>query len=300
MGLFIDEKGKLISGRREAIGKAIGEEIAFEIFSKEIQNENSEISKAFDTNQEALGEVLSDNFVNELLKDLDRGTVKYSLKIEDIKNIEKIAIKEGLLSNKIKDIAIANGIPVNALEGALEKIIHEGVLQKMQSILASNEGFKYEQALKEVLNKYTSGDIKIDLIKSRKGDIVVRANNKNYKVEVKLNDKAQIGSISTGLFKTEKNNISLKNSNDLKINSKLSDENKKEFVDFLNNNQKYLNDLIKAVNKANNKSDEKAIINKSGHLKLPYKEFWQNIKDEMPGKKAGYISYEGTIKTRKI
>ena len=78
VGLFIDEKGKLIRGKREALGKAIGEEIAFEIFSKEIQNENSEISKAFDTNQEALGEVLADNFVTVLLKDIERGTVKFS------------------------------------------------------------------------------------------------------------------------------------------------------------------------------------------------------------------------------
>ena len=32
--------------------------MAFEIFSREIQNENSEISKAFESNQEALGEIL--------------------------------------------------------------------------------------------------------------------------------------------------------------------------------------------------------------------------------------------------
>jgi hypothetical protein len=293
VGLFIDEKGKLIRGKREALGKALAEEMAFEIFSREIQNENSEISKAFESNQEALGEILSDNFVNELQRDLDRGTVKYSLKIEDIKNIEKIAIKEGLTSEKIKDIAIANKIPVNIIEGVLEDIIHEGVLQRMQETKASNEGLKYEQALKKVLNKYTSGDIKIKLIKSQKGDIVINANGKDYKVEVKLNDKAQIGSISTGLFQTKNSKISLINSDNLKINNKLSEDNKKEFIDFLSKNKKYLNSLINAVNKANSKSNEKAFINQKGHLELPYKEFWKNIKDEMPGKIAGYVSYEG-------
>ena len=293
VGLFIDEKGKLIRGKRESLGKAIAEEIAFEILSKEIQNENSDISKAFEGNQEALGEMLGDNFVNELQRDLDRGTVKYSLKIETIKDIQKIAIKEGILSQKIKDIAIANKIPVNRLDGVLEEIIHEGILQQMQEAKASNEGFKYEQALRKVLNKYTSGDIKIKLIKSQKGDIVINANGKDYKVEVKLNDKAQIGSISTGLFQTKNGKISLINSDNLKINNKLSEDNKKEFIDFLSKNKKYLNDLINAINKANAKSNEKAFINQKGHIELPYKEFWKNIKDEMPGKIAGYISYEG-------
>ena len=83
VGLFIDEKGKLIRGKREALGKAIAEEVAFEILSKEIQNENSAISKAFEGNQEAQGEVLSDNFVNELTRDIDRGTVKFSLSTGD-------------------------------------------------------------------------------------------------------------------------------------------------------------------------------------------------------------------------
>ena len=293
VGLFIDEKGKLIRGKREALGKALAEEMAFEIFSREIQNENSEISKAFESNQEALGEILSDNFVNELQRDLDRGTVKYSLKIEDIKNIEKIAIKEGITSENIKDIAIANKIPANIIEGVLEDIIHEGVLQRMQEAKASNEGLKYEQALKKVLNKYTSSDIKIKLIKSQKGDIVINANGKDYKVEVKLNDKAQIGSISTGLFQTKNGKISLIDSDNLKINNKLSEDNKKEFIDFLSENKKYLNDLINAINKANAKSNEKAFINQKGHIELPYKEFWKNIKDEMPGKIAGYVSYEG-------
>ena len=85
VGLFIDEKGKLIRGKREALGKALAEEMAFEILSKEIKNENSEISKAFEGNQEAQGEVLSDNFVNELTRDIDRGTVKFSLSTGDAK-----------------------------------------------------------------------------------------------------------------------------------------------------------------------------------------------------------------------
>ena len=293
VGLFIDEKGKLIRGKREALGKAIGEELAFEIFSKEIKDENSDISKAFENNQEALGAVLGDNFVNELNRDLERGTVKYSLSLNDRKQILNIAIKEGINSTKIKNIAIKNNVPFNEVEKILEDKIHEGILQMMQDSEASNKGIAYEQALEKVLKKFAGPNVDVNLIKRRKGDIHIVAGKLDIKVEVKLNEKAQIGSISTGIFSIKKGVVSLKKINDLKINNKLSESNKEKFINFLNQQTKYLNNLVNAINEANSKSELKATINSSGHLKLPYNEFWQNIKDEMPNKKAGYVSYEG-------
>ena len=293
LGYVVDESGAPIRGRKESLAKAMAEELSFDIFTAEIQDENSEISRAFESNQEALGEVLKDNFVAVLEKDLDRGTVKFSMSIKERKNLINVAISEGINSQKIKDIAIKNGIPEKEFSAVLENIIHEGILQKMQDAEASNQGLKYEEALEVVLNTFTSSDIKVEKIKRRKGDISIEGGGKTYKVEVKLNDKAQIGSISTGLFTIKGGVVSLKDSNNLKINSKLSEENKKVFVDFLNNNKKYLNNLVKAINEANAESSEKAIINKNGHLKLPYSEFWENIKDKMPNNQAGYVSYEG-------
>jgi len=293
LGYVVDESGAPIRGRKESLAKAMAEELSFDIFAAEIQDENSEISRAFESNQEALGEVLKDNFVAVLEKDLDRGTVKFSMSLKERKNLINVAISEGINSQKIKDIAIKNGIPEKEFSAVLENIIHEGILQKMQDAEASNQGLKYEEALEVVLNTFTSSDIKVEKIKRRKGDISIKGGGKTYKVEVKLNDKAQIGSISTGLFTIKDGVISLKDSNNLKINSKLSEENKKVFVDFLNNNKKYLNNLAKAINEANTESSEKAIINKNGHLKLPYSEFWENIKDKMPNNQAGHVSYEG-------
>ena len=100
VGLFIDEKGKLIRGKREALGKAIAEEIAFEIFTKEIKNENSAISKAFEGNQEAQGVILADNFVNEVIKDADRGTVKFSMSAKSKSNIKDLLEGENKNLNK--------------------------------------------------------------------------------------------------------------------------------------------------------------------------------------------------------
>ncbi len=108
VGLFIDEKGKLIRGKREALGKAIAEEIAFEIFSKEIQNENSDISKAFEANQEVLKVALADNFVNVLLKDIERGTVKFSKTY-----ITGFNVFDNKVRNVIKYISINNINPLS-------------------------------------------------------------------------------------------------------------------------------------------------------------------------------------------
>ena len=53
----------------------------------ELQNENSDIRKAFEGNQEALGVVLTDNFVQEVTRDVERGTVKFS---KTLNNLEKV------------------------------------------------------------------------------------------------------------------------------------------------------------------------------------------------------------------
>ena len=79
----IDADGKMTSGapirgKKESMAKALAEEISLEVFTKELQNENSEISKAFESNQAALGVVLIDNFVEDVTRQVERGTVKFS------------------------------------------------------------------------------------------------------------------------------------------------------------------------------------------------------------------------------
>ena len=79
----IDADGKMTSGapirgKKESMAKAVAEEISLEVFNKELQNENSEISKAFENNQVARGVVLVDNFVEDITRQSERGTVKFS------------------------------------------------------------------------------------------------------------------------------------------------------------------------------------------------------------------------------
>jgi predicted kinase len=100
LAYIIGKDGNPIRGRKESLAKAMAEEISLEIFNTELQNEDSDISKAFENNQALKGVVLADNYIAEVAKQSERGNVKFSLttRVADIilKN-EKI-IKDGIFS----------------------------------------------------------------------------------------------------------------------------------------------------------------------------------------------------------
>jgi hypothetical protein len=99
---FVGSDGKVIRGKRESLGKALAEEAGFEVLTKELQDDRiitqkdldkdtigqfegkqvgdfiSDIRQMFESNQKALGEVLADNFVQQVTRDAERGTVKFS------------------------------------------------------------------------------------------------------------------------------------------------------------------------------------------------------------------------------
>lgn len=79
---ILDETGNPIRGRKEALAKAMAEEISFEIFSADLVNPASEISEAFENNQERQGAVLAENFIQQLENDIDRGNIKLSISKE--------------------------------------------------------------------------------------------------------------------------------------------------------------------------------------------------------------------------
>lgn len=70
---------EVIRGRKEALAKALAEEYAFDVYSKELQDTDSEIRKAFEDNQERLGVQLADNTIQEFNKQAERGNVKRSI-----------------------------------------------------------------------------------------------------------------------------------------------------------------------------------------------------------------------------
>ena len=77
LSYFIADGG-LIRGRKESLAKAMAEEISLEMFNSELQNEDSDISKAFEQNQTLKGVELLDNYIVEVAKQTERGNAKFS------------------------------------------------------------------------------------------------------------------------------------------------------------------------------------------------------------------------------
>jgi hypothetical protein len=107
MTYILDKNGKLIAGRKESWSKMTAEEMAFEIFEEDINDANSELTKAFKNNQEARGVVLADNYAEVLSKDFERGNVKRSRSLgfgnlKPIKQNQWVAGKNNFINNLIK------------------------------------------------------------------------------------------------------------------------------------------------------------------------------------------------------
>jgi hypothetical protein len=80
LSFFLDSTGNPLRGRKEALAKELAGEIGLELFVEAIQSETGPIFEAFERNQDILGEVLKDNYIGEINKQAERGTVKFSLK----------------------------------------------------------------------------------------------------------------------------------------------------------------------------------------------------------------------------
>ena len=147
LGYVVDESGAPIRGRKESLAKAMAEELSFDIFAAEIQDENSEISRAFESNQEALGEVLADNFVQQITRDAERGTVKFSMSAKSKSNIKE------LLNSEIKNIK-ANNPKYNA---SIEYILNQNLLKKLDKIKTIEDLLK--TLYSETIDTYGSTNI---------------------------------------------------------------------------------------------------------------------------------------------
>lgn len=75
---YMFKDGEVIRGRKESLSKALAEEYGFDVINEALKDPDSPISKAFENNQEMLGMVIADNFVQEVAKQSERGLVKRS------------------------------------------------------------------------------------------------------------------------------------------------------------------------------------------------------------------------------
>ena len=78
LGYVLDKKGDPIRGRKESLAKAMAEEISLELFDDAISDPDSNIRKAFEDNQGALGVLIAENIAQDVSRQVERGSVKFS------------------------------------------------------------------------------------------------------------------------------------------------------------------------------------------------------------------------------
>lgn len=69
---------EIIRGRKESWSKMMAEEVSFELIDDALNDLKSPISKELIKNQERLGVEVSENFAQQVRKDIDRGNVKFN------------------------------------------------------------------------------------------------------------------------------------------------------------------------------------------------------------------------------
>ena len=93
---FIDEKGKLIRGRKEALAKHIAQEVGIEIFIDQIaNNKDGAIAQEFNKNQLAKGVLEASDKIGDVLVQADREGVKRSLSVSKevaVAKFERLAL----------------------------------------------------------------------------------------------------------------------------------------------------------------------------------------------------------------
>ena len=85
LSYMFDDSGKIIRGRKESLGKALAEEIGFEVLANEVMTPNTPLNLALSENQKMLGAITGEALINDLVSKIERGNKKYSLGLPVIK-----------------------------------------------------------------------------------------------------------------------------------------------------------------------------------------------------------------------
>lgn len=208
----IGPDGNPLRGRKESLAKAIAEEATFDIINDDLSNEGP-IFEALANNQQRLGVELIDNLATEIAKQSERGNIKFSMKPNEIADkttkLVKVASVFGINSKEYNDIL--KSIPAFDKEKFEQTVVFDSLdlIAKLQKLQAGTRGEAYEKTILDVLNKLNIPNVKIISKETKgyssigKGDINIAIGDKELNIEVKLNNKAQMG--STTINKT--NNV---------------------------------------------------------------------------------------------
>lgn len=179
----------VIRGRKEALAKSMAEEYAFDVFTQELQDPESEIRKAFEANQERLGVELFDNYVAEVSRQVERGNVKFSKNIQE-KSYQKAA---GVLFREarkrgIDDVIDENGNVILNPE-AYKNFPEIGVLVRS----AFDDGLVTDAPVVAFLKGIKTSDVVPDSVKAEAGKALSRKTSTKKQLDNFAKDMVTLG-----------------------------------------------------------------------------------------------------------
>ena len=282
LSFFLDATGNPLRGRKEALAKELAGELGLELFVEAAESGSGPIFEAFEKNQEILGAALMDNYMSEITKQVERGTIKFSVAQKLKLELEPNQIKNILLSGKkskkatakylqqLEDIAlkIEDQYDPNELDDINN--IRIKVVELIQNIVTAeqeNRGLLAEQEILNILKtveEQTKGIISIPKgfkTAGRKGgipDIIyyIKGISKPQALEIKLNTYAALSTLPAA-------NVSGVGENQLSINFPFVT---KEYNDKINNflqNHKPYKDFFAMLKEKNSEGLLRGKVEKS-------------------------------------
>jgi hypothetical protein len=245
LSFFLQPTGNPIRGRKEALAKELSGEIGLELFVEAIESGGGPIFDAFSANRERMGEVLGDYYAGEVIKQSERGTVKFSIPNNIIR--ESFKAISGATEFKTEQAiqALYNKYP--EFKKQIEKEVvkpYKNLWERINELVAKqeakNKGKAFEIAFSEMLNKI-GGKVSNVRIEEDGVDVTFEYNGDVIKSELKLTQDAKFGTLFiSDIFDFALNNKPINldwiNKEDLDLLNKGLAENKsniKKYVDRL-------------------------------------------------------------------
>ncbi len=203
------EDGTPIRGRKEALANELAGRLGGQIFKEAMTDPESDISKAFEQNQDLRGAVLSDNFRNEVIEQTERGLIARSAKADALTQEMNTIIKDVFdrksyksmgealgrletIKGEFKELKLTSQIKesINTISRIIQDIVwgekNRGVQAEIEMVNA------IKKAAKVVPNLYINPNFDPAGTKGGVPDIVFYVDGKKITLENKLTIYSQI------------------------------------------------------------------------------------------------------------
>lgn len=248
LSFFLEPTGNPIRGRKEALAKEMAGELGLELFVEAIESGGGPIFDAFEGNRDRMGEVLGDYYAGEVIKQVERGTIKFSLSSDVVFETFKALVEPTKTKRKAALNALYDKYKDNAFE--IKRVIvdpYEATWLNIERLVqkgeAKDRGIAYEiifrEAFGKVARKLREDGLKIGHIKRGVDGIDIKYNfqGKPFGLELKYMANARFSEFNVNLISRLLRNETPKTSIDVELSSLYIDElikNKAPLVNYMN------------------------------------------------------------------